>query len=442
MSVWNKVLLVLIFLCAAAFVYLGADALKMRRDSQKKLVDAQKALEAEQEKKQKLYFGTGQDDSYLSLVNEVDRLRKFRGTRAWPNCMPFSQAVVNGTTVTLQLMVDALPKPTATQPEADAQLDDKQQAGTAQQPDDNQPDDFAAPDSPVTPPDPGTIDPNAPDPGGVSEPVTPAQDRVLPGTTVYLFDKRAIVDGGCLLGEFTVAKVDNNIATLTNVYQMTEAEVNRINDSVNATDASWAVYTVLPRTTVEIQVASSEANEPVTDTGEAVADDLEPENGPGEEETLVDDESRNAEDPAKFSVADSIPQQVPEILADPTNDPRPALAQTFASLNNKRRQLSNRIVMQKMQQDALATTQVKAMKMIEFYQKEIEDTQAQRQETLRQYGEVKKLYDVTEAEITKTKYLIASLKSLNKKMLADLTQAQLRASEIILERDASLSMTK
>jgi predicted membrane protein len=57
MSVWNKVLLVLVILCTVAFVYFGADALKMRRESQKKLVDAQKALEAEREKHKKLSFG-------------------------------------------------------------------------------------------------------------------------------------------------------------------------------------------------------------------------------------------------------------------------------------------------------------------------------------------------------------------------------------------------
>jgi len=400
MSVWNKVLLVLIFLCTAAFVYLGADALKMRRDSQKKLVDAQKALEAAQDNYRKLYFGTGQDDGYISLHNEVDRLLAFRGTRAWPNCMPTTKATVNGTTVTVQLQVDALPAPSVSQA-IDPQADDTQADDLAQ----------------VTPPDP-----NAVDPGAVSAPVTPPQDRVLPGTIVYLFDKRTIADGGCLLGEFTVTKVDNNIATLTNVYQMTEAEIARINESV-AGLAPWAVYTVLPRTMAEIQVASSPVDELASE--ETVPDDIEP----------------GDDDFTKEILADATPQQSPEIPDDPTLDPRPALAQTFAFLNQKRMRLSNRIDMQNLQQDHLAATQVEATKMIGFYQEEIENTQAQRQEILRQYAEVEKLYDATVAEIANIEILIANLKSMNRKMLAELTQTQLHASELIHERDASLFMT-
>ena len=409
MSVWNKVLLVLIFLCAAAFVYFGADALKMRRESQKKLVDAQKALEAEKEKKQKLYFGTGQDDGYISLVNEVDRLRAFRGTRAWPNCMPIAQALVNGTTVTVQLQVDALPAPSVSQP-VDPLADDPQA------------DDLAR----ISSPDPGAMDPGTMDPGAVSVSVTPPQNRVLPGTIVYLFEKRTLADGGCLLGEFTVARVDDNrIATLTNVYQMTEAEIARINDSV-AELAPWAVYTVLPRTAAEIKMAGSQAGGLGTDE-EAAADAFEPD----------DDDALAGDNPAGFVVAET----TPEILTDPTTDPRPALAQTFASLNNKRRQLLNHIDMLKIQQEALATTQVEATTMIGFYQKEKEDTQAKQQETLRQNTQVAKLYDATVAEIMNIEERIANFRMLNKKMLAELTRAQLRASEIIHEREVSLSMT-
>jgi len=402
MSVWNKVLLVLVFLCVAAFVYFGADALKMRRDSQKKLVDARKALETEIDKRHKLYFGENSEDGYVSLVNEVNRFRAFRGTRAWPNCLPTGQALVNGTTVTVELQVDAMPTPSVAQTD-DPQADDP---------------------SLVAPPDPSSIDP-----GTVSAPVTSPQIRVLPGTIVYLFDKRTISDGGCLLGEFMVAKVDNDIATLTNVYQMTDAEITRINDSV-AELAPWAVYTVLPRTAAEIKAASSQADELGTDetaTGVIETDD---------DNALADDHS------VKNIAVEPIPQQSPEILDDPTHDPRPALAQTFAWLNNKRRQLSNHIDMQKMQQDDLATAQVDATQMIAFYQKEKDDTQAKQQETLRQCAEVKKLYDVTVVEIANIEKMIANLKTLNKKMLAELTQAQLRASEIIHEREASLSMTQ
>ena len=411
MSVWNKVLLVLIFLCAAACVYFGADALKMRRESQKKLVDAQKAYEAEEEKNRKLNFGSGQDDGYVSLVNKVDRLRALRGPMAWPHCMPIAQALVNGTTVTISLEVDALPAPSISQP-VDPQTDDPQTADLAQ----------------VTPPDP-----NAVDPGAISDPVTPPQNRVLPGTIVYLFEKRAQADGGCLLGEFTVAKVDDKIATLTNVYQMSDAEIARINAGV-AGRVPWAVYTVLPRTAAEIQAASSEVGEPATD--ETTTGDME-----SDDDSLAVDDSLDGGAPANFMVADSLPQQSPEISADATNDPYPAPAQTFASLLQKRMRLLNHIDMQKMQQDDLVTAQVEATKMIEFYQQEIEDSQAQHQETLRQSAEVKKLHDAIVAEITSIEEMIANLKSQNKKMLAELTQAQLRSSEIIHEREASLSMT-
>ena len=405
MSVWNKVLLVLIFLCAAAFVYFGADALKMRRDSQKKLVDARKARDDAIDMNRKLLYGTGQDDSYVSLGNEVNRLREFRSTRAWPNCLPTAQAVVRGTTVTLQLQVDATPLPPVPQPD-DVQPGDDE--------------DLTAPDPSATP-DPSAVpDPGAtPDPSADLSPAVPPQDRVLPGTIVYLFDKRPYDKkkpevSGCLLGEFMVTKVDKDIATLTSVYQMTEAEITRINNSV-AQLAPWAVYTVLPRE-AQVNVASSVTGEPTTDTDIGT----EPEN---------DNEAE-----------DMLAEEMPEAFDSPTDDPRPALAQTFASLNHKRKQLQIIVEMLESQQKSLETTQVEATKMVEFYFNEKADTEARLREKLRQFAEVKKLHDATVAEIDSLKELIADLKSMNKKMLADLTQAQLRASEIIHERNASLSM--
>ena len=413
MSIWNKVLLVLIFLCAAAFVYFGAEALKMRRDSQKKLVDARKSLEEEQKKNRDYLFGTGQDDGFIFLRNDVDRLRKFRGTRAWPHCLPQAPAVVSGTLVTLQLQVDALPEPSVAQPDEAAAMTDRQD--TVAQDADTQ---GTEPQTPVADSS-ETMLPDAASPN-TSTPSTLPQDRVLPGTIVYLFDKRAIADGGCLLGEFTVAKVENteNIATLTNVYPMTEAEIKRINDSV-AQVAPWAVYTVLPRELPKTVLAGN--GEQATDIA-AVAPE------PGDDDVTED---------ASEEIATQTPS---EALTDPTEDPRPALAQTFASLNHKRMQLLNMIEMQTTQKASLETTQNEAAKMIEFYHKEIEGTQAQHQESQLQFAEIKKLYDATTAEIATIEELITSLKSLNKKMLADLTQAQLRASEILLERNASLSM--
>ena len=391
MSVWNKVLLVLIFLCAAGFVYFGADALKMRRDSQKKLEEARKSLEAEQKKNRDFLFGTGQEDGYIFLVNEVNHLRMFRGTRAWPNCLPLAQAVVKGSAVTLQLQVDAIPEQPGSQPSDDLTVADDQN---------------------TTPSPAGATPPSA-------APVldTLPQERILPGTIVYLFDKRPVADGGCLLGEFSVAKVDKNNATLTNAYPMTADEIKRIDDSVGR-GAPWAVYTVLPREAPKTTIAGNTV--PVPDVNAA---------------------TEEADDSEDFQ-AQASPQPTPDTLADPADDPRPMLAQTFTSLNQRRIQLLNLIEMQEMQMASLKTTEAGAGKMIEFYTQEKENTQAQHQESQRQYKEVKKLYDATTEEITNIDKLIASLKSLNKKMLADLTQAQLRSSEIILDRNASLTMSK
>ncbi|MCL2622914.1 MAG: hypothetical protein FWD31_04520 [Planctomycetaceae bacterium] len=386
----------MILLCGAGFIYFGAEALKMRRDSHKKLADARKLLEDEQKKNRDFKFGTGQSDGYIFLVDEVTRLRQFRGTRAWPNCLPQMPVVVNGTTVTLQLQVDA-PSFTSQQGDDSAMADD-QDTVTAQ--------DTAVASQVAS--------------SNVPIPETLPQSRILPDTIVYLFDKRPIADGGCLLGEFTIVKVDQNLATLINVYPMTVEEIRRIDASVAAV-APWAVYTVLPREVPQTVLAGDGEPVPVVGMGTTEPDDTSSE------------ESENILAQTPF-------QPTTNGLSDPTEDPRPALAQTFASLNHRRIQLLNMIEMQTMQKTSLETTQTEAMKMIEFYRQENDDTEAQHQETRRQYAEINKLYDATTTEISNLEKLIASLKSLNKQMLSALTQAQLRASEIILERNASLSM--
>ncbi len=377
MSVWNKVLLVLIFLGVAGFVFFGANALKMRRDSQKKLADAHKSLEEENNKYQQVLYGSGQGDGHVFLVKDVGRLRNFRGTRAWPDCLPHAQAIVKNDTVTLQLVVDAQPEKKST--------DDLQE------------------------PAPSTDSGNGAE---AASTIVPPQERILPGTVVYLFDKRAIADGGALLGEFKVAKVENNIATLTNAYLMTPAEIQRINDSV-AQLAPWAVYTALPRKDAAI-VANSDSAE----------------------------QSTGAESGNDGDSDESLAQSPSEKFSDPTDDPRSVLGQTFASLNHKRMLLRKHVQMLEMQLAALKTSDVEAKTMVEFYHKEIETTQASLQESNRQLAEVNKLYDATMAESKNLEELIANVKQLNKKMLADLTKAQLNASQIINERDASLSMSR
>ena len=190
---------------------------------------------------------------------------------------------------------------------------------------------------------------------------------------------------------------------------MTESEIKRIDDSFGRS-TPWAVYTVLPHEVAKTAVAGS-ADGSVSE-------------GIGE------------------NLAETPQQSIPDTQPDPTKDKRPALAQTYATLIQRRIQLLNLVQMQEMQKAALKTTATEADQMIVFYTQEKEKSQAQHQEKQRQYAEVKKLYDATAAEVTNIETLISSLRSLNKKMLADLTQAQLHASEIILERNAALSMTQ
>ena len=381
MSTLNKVLLVLVLLCAAGLVYLGADALKMRRDSQKKLAEAEKSLKDEQEKNRQYLYGTGQDDGYVYLVNDVHQMRKARGVRSWPNCMPQSKAVVNGRTLTLQLVVDATPEPAIAEQAID----------------------------PVDTPD-------ASSPDILTMSSISADKRILPGTTVYLFDKRSIDEGGCLLGEFVVDKVQDNIATLKNVYLMTKEEEQRINDSV-AKLAPWGVYTTLPGAipTNNALVAAEEMAVPVDST-----DSIEADVTPADDETLT-----------------------AELAETGTNsDSRAALGQTFVSLNIKRMHLQKYVDIYQQQGKSLIDTETLTNKeLVSFYQSEIEKTQELKSQIERHLAVVEKLHTETTAEVERLKEFIANIKAMNKKMLAELTKAQMLAAEKINERDASLSMT-
>ena len=404
MSTLNKVLLVLVLLCAAGLVYLGADALKMRRESQKKLAEAEKSLQDEQEKNRQYLYGTGQDDGYVFLVNDVNRMLKARGIRSWPNCMPHSKAVVNGRTLTLQLVVDATPEPVVA---ADQLVD--------------------LADDTATPPDAGS-------PDVVTASNIPAEKRILPGTTVYLFDKRPIEEGGCLLGEFVVDKVQDDIATLKNVYLMTKEEEQRINDSV-AKLAPWGVYTTLPGAipTNGALVAAEDSAAPAESTDSA--DSTEP---------AETDESTLAADEADAVPADdeTLPVELAETETGTERDSRAALGQTFVSLNIKRMHLQKYVDIYQQQGKSLVDTDTLTNKeLVSFYQSEIEKTQELQSQIERHLAAVEKLHTETTAEVERLKEFIANIKAMNKKMLAELTKAQMLAAEKINERDASLSMT-
>lgn len=375
MSVWNKVLLVLIFLCAAGFVYLGGTALKYRRDSQKKLHDTQVALQNEWKKNHEYLHGTGQGDGYFSLVNEVNRIRDIRGTRVWPDCLPQSAPVVNETKVTLQLLVDAKPE-TPVDPDAEipADIADTTTAGSDTE----------------------------------SQVISiPPKDRILPGSLVYLFDNRPLEQGGSFLGEFLVDKIDNNVATLINSYLMTPTEIERINNSA-AQLAPWAVYTVLPKKVTKAELLADDAGSTDSEFG----------------------------DDAEITMAS---ETQPETEKDLT----PALAQTYASLNLKRMRLMLHVEMLQTQIASLKKADDMSKEvMIAFYQDENADAKTQIDKNEEQLAEVQKLHDATIAEINQMEENIASLKALNKKMLADLTDAQITVSEAINQRDASVSMAK
>jgi len=398
MSTLNKVLLVLVLLCAAGLVYLGADALKMRRESQKKLAEAEKSLKDEQEKNRQYLYGTGQDDGYVYLVNDVNRMRKARGIRSWPDCMPHSKAVLNGRTLTLQLVVDAVPEPAI------------------------------ASDQVLDPADDTVTTPDANSPNAVAASSIPAKDRILPGTSVYLFDKRPIEEGGCLLGEFVVDKVQDNIATLKNIYLMTKEEEQRINDSV-AKLAPWGVYTILPGAipTNDALVAAEESMVPAGSTEPAEAD----------ESIVVAEEADVA--PADDA---TLSAELVESETVTDRDSRAALGQTFVSLNIKRMHLQKYVDIYQQQGKSLVDTNTLTNKeLVSFYQSEIEKTQELKSQIERHLAVVEKLHTETTVEVEKLKEFIANVKALNKKMLAELTKAQMLATEKINERNASLSMT-
>jgi hypothetical protein len=388
MSVWNKVLLVLIFLCAAGFVYLGSDALKLRRDSRKKIQDAQTALKSELEKNRSYLNGTGPNDSYASLVNDVNRIRKIRGVRIWPHCQPQSAPVVAGTKITFELLVDAKPEsPLATEGEISEPVTPESNSETETQ--------VAA---------------------------VPLGSRILPGSVVYLFDTRETDQGGCFLGQFSVDNIKDNVATLANSYLMTPQEIECISDSV-AQSAPWAVYTVLPKNVVdsaENVVAAAGTNAVETETDDIEATDTD--------ETLAVASQETVKEPQ-----DTVAVEV---------DPSLALAQEFVSLNLERMQLYQHIELLKMQISQLEGAKKPVSEIIDFYQQEITDSKTLVQKARNQLDEVEKLHSGTAAEIKKLEETVANLKAMNKKMLADLTNAQINASEAINSRDASFSMAQ
>ncbi|MDR1382680.1 MAG: hypothetical protein LBJ67_02350 [Planctomycetaceae bacterium] len=368
MSVWNKVLFFLLILCTAGFVYLGTVALNNMRTSQKKLVDLKKSVKDEQEKNKKLLYGNGNEGGYLALNAEVNRLRKIQGAKAWHNCLPDSQAHVADTAVTLQLTVDALPKL--------AKPTDGANVGEENNTSDN--------------PGAGT---------SLAVPVAKPQDRIVLGTTVYLFDKRPPRNGGTFLGVFTVSQINGSKVVLTNSLLMTAEEIAKINSSVDA-KAPWAVYTVFPI-----------------------------------------DSKMLFENAEKDKLAEILTEELAEIYADQNRD-LVSLEPAFMSLQLKRTELLKHVDMLQRQLNSLEQIGKDAVATMDFYEQEKTTITKEIDSANQQKDRIEKLLKDTENAISQLELQIKAMKALIKTRYAELTKQQITASEKINQQKASLSLTQ
>lgn len=215
MSIWNKVLLGLLFFCSALLFYFAVQSLSSRTAWQERIAK----LEADVEKTinenrlleygiktenesvpvsktppkfgegefnideyeafiQKNTYGLGSKESLVHLRNDVDHLIRDRDARTWFECTP-GAIDISEHEVALQVL-------------------------------------------PTT---------------NVS--AIPAK------TVVYVFDKRNIEQGGAFIGAFLFDEVKQNTVTLKNSYLMTDLEKQRLEKS-KAENAPWIVYTKLP----------------------------------------------------------------------------------------------------------------------------------------------------------------------------------------------------
>jgi hypothetical protein len=74
----------------------------------------------------------------------------------------------------------------------------------------------------------------------------PEPHRLAPKTVVWLFDEAPVADGGRYLGQFTVAGAPPQQIELAPSVRLTQAEVQRLQQSAARNGASWALYEAMP----------------------------------------------------------------------------------------------------------------------------------------------------------------------------------------------------
>ncbi|MCL2348134.1 MAG: hypothetical protein FWC50_07710 [Planctomycetaceae bacterium] len=381
MSIWNKILLVLIFFCVIGVFYLGAKSLSNRSANQKKLQQIAISIEKEKEKNSQILYGN--EDGLEKLNAQVATLRKLQDARTWFRCQPVSPPQVADKDVTLQLVIARDTSNTSGGGNASGDA-----AGSP------------APDA-------------AANPAVVADPSA----RIPLKTTVYLFDQRSQSEGGVFLGEFSVEKADAQGITLKNSLLMTNAEIEKIAAS-QSTNAEWAVYTVLPTVLPGMPsnaASPGDAGNDSTSAQTAAASDVT-ENASAVENAVVAENTGTGTD---------------------TADALGALVKDYSALHLKRTQLLKDIDMLQRQIKSLESADVQGKELSVSYQKEIDSTKASIAEDQMQRQEVSSVKAALDHEIQQMTTQIATLKALNKKILADLTVAQVQAADEITRQEAS-----
>ena len=215
MSIWNKVLLGLLFFCSALLFYFAVQSLSSRTAWQKqieklesdiaktnddnrlleygikttdesvpvsktppKLNEGSFSIEEYEAFVQKNTYALGSKESLIHLRNDVDHLIRDRDARTWFECTPTTVNVSEN-----EVIVQVLP----------------------------------ATDVPA----------------------------IQPKTVVYVFDKRPLDQGGSFIGAFFFDEAKQNAVILKNSYLMTDLEKQRLQQS-KSNNATWVVYTKLP----------------------------------------------------------------------------------------------------------------------------------------------------------------------------------------------------
>jgi|GEM_PF-6344483 len=200
---------------------------------------------------------------------------------------------------------------------------------------------------------------------------------IAPKTLVYLFDTRTVAEGGSFLGAFYFEDVAQNQAVLKNSYLMTAAEVERLNES-KAVNAPWVAYTKLP--------------------GDNKGYFIETDSDAG---------------PTPYASTTAFFLMVAERIKQ----------QQFVDTLNIHLEKIKQTIEEGKEHDV-------------FYKKVISETKDELNEMNRQRDEVLALRNSLNNAIVNLEKEIAALKTDNKKKMAQMTEAQLSAAEIIHQREA------